>query len=115
MQKYSREQKIAACEDYLSGKKKVSEICRDLGLSNCNAPGCFWNWVHRYEKYGRDAFSEKKEHKYYTVEFKKEVVKAYMEGEGSFMEIALKYGVTTDDMVRKWYKRYKDEKAGTVQ
>lgn len=50
MRKYTPEQKIAACEDYLSGKKKTSQICRDLGLtSSNNAPGCFWNWVHRYK------------------------------------------------------------------
>lgn len=115
MGKYSPEEKIAACEDYLSGRKKVCQICRELGLSDGNAPGCFWNWVHRYKKYGREAFSEKKEHKYYTVELKKEVVKAYMNGEGSFLEVALKYGIKTDEVVRNWYKLYKEELAGTVQ
>lgn len=35
--KYTIEQKIRACEDYLSGALSVSEICVRLGMSPKNA------------------------------------------------------------------------------
>lgn len=115
MRKHSTEEKIQVCEAYISGNKSVGQICKEFGLSDGNAPGCFWNWVYRYKKFGKDAFSDGRKRKRYSPELKKEVVKAYMNGEGSFLQLALKYGISTDDMVRKWYKLYKDEIAGTAQ
>ncbi|MBR2685443.1 MAG: transposase, partial [Erysipelotrichaceae bacterium] len=32
--KYSAEQKVQACEDYLSGKKTAIQIARELGMGN---------------------------------------------------------------------------------
>lgn len=48
----------------------------------------------------------------YSFEFKKEVVLAYLNGEGSQKFIAKKYGIPTSRDVKKWvdnYKRFGDE------
>ena len=34
--RYTTEQKIQACEDYLSGARSVSQICIDSGMSSKN-------------------------------------------------------------------------------
>ena len=56
MSKYSADEKIQICEEYLSGKSGASELCIEHGLSKGKPPGAFWNWISRYQKYGRDAF-----------------------------------------------------------
>ncbi|WP_293728955.1 transposase [uncultured Phascolarctobacterium sp.] len=44
----------------------------------------------------------------YSFEFKKKVVMAYLNGEGSFKYIAKKYGVRSDTDVRKWIANYRN-------
>ena len=48
----------------------------------------------------------------YSYEKKKEVVKAYMRGEGGYKYLSKKYGIANESMVRKWvnaYKKFSDE------
>ena len=44
----------------------------------------------------------------YSFELKKEIVMAYLNGEGSFKYIAEKYGVRSDTDVRKWIANYRN-------
>ena len=42
--KYSAEQKVQACEDYLSGRKSAKEIAKELGLGKYG-DGVIRNWA----------------------------------------------------------------------
>ena len=53
--KYTIEQKIRACEDYLSGALSVSEICVRLGMSPKNGM-TIYKWLDKYKIWGADAF-----------------------------------------------------------
>ena len=53
MSKYSADEKIQICEEYLSGKSGASELCIEHGLSKGKPTGVFWNWISRYRGYGR--------------------------------------------------------------
>ena len=56
--KYSVEEIIQICEDYLSSIKSSSELCREHHLSNNKPPGIFWRWIAKYRENGRAAFFE---------------------------------------------------------
>lgn len=50
MRKFSVDEKIQICEEYLSGKKSSKELC-DIHWPNLEkAPGIFWSWISRYRK-----------------------------------------------------------------
>ena len=42
----------------------------------------------------------------YSAAFKEEVVKAYLHGEGSYKDIAIKYKIQAATTVLQWVKRY---------
>ena len=44
----------------------------------------------------------------YSFELKKEIVMAYLNGEGSFKYIAKKYGIRSDTNVKKWIANYRN-------
>lgn len=44
----------------------------------------------------------------YSFELKKEIVKAYLSGEGGYKHLANKYGVSSHKDVIKWFKAYKE-------
>ncbi|MBQ1379669.1 MAG: transposase, partial [Erysipelotrichaceae bacterium] len=55
--KYTPEQKIKACEDYLSGSKSSTEIARQLGMGKGGRTRVC-NWSTRYKTYGSSVFEE---------------------------------------------------------
>ena len=85
MSKYSADEKIQICEEYLSGKSGASELCIEYGLSKGKPPGAFWNWISRYQKYGRDAFLKGAGIHSYTKEVKEQAVKEYLAEAGCIL------------------------------
>ena len=81
--KYTPEQKVQACEDYLSGRKSAG-----------------------YKTYGSSVFEETHHNKSYSKEFKEKVVKEYLEGKGSFMDLAVKYNIPSNCTVGQWVSSY---------
>jgi len=103
--KYLPEQKIRACEDYLSGRKSASEIARYLGMRK-GGRSRVRKWSTRYKTYGSSVFEETHHNKSYSKEFKEKVVKEYLEGKGSLIDLAVKYSIPSDETVRQWVSRY---------
>ena len=64
-------------------------------------------WIRSFKSHGDSAFDEKPTNESYTKEFKKKVVEAYLAGEGSLRDIAVKYNIPSDSTVRAWVKLYK--------
>lgn len=110
MPKYTVEEKIKACEDYLSGKNSAAEICIALGLSKKKPPGTFWKWIRQYNVHGANAFLTSNGNNPYSKEFKQKIVNAYLDGEGSMLDIAIKYGIPNDSIVRQWVIYYNSHK-----
>ena len=76
--KYSAEQKIQACEDYLSGKKTAKQISRELGMGKQGRVRVR-EWVNMYKNHGREIFNNKPHNRSYSKEFKEKVVKEYLQ------------------------------------
>ena len=68
--KYTIEQKIGACEAYLSGKSSAKALARSLGLGKRGADR-IREWSRMYKEYGCEVFYSKEHNQSYTVEFKK--------------------------------------------
>ena len=103
--KYTPQQKIHACEDYLTGRKSAVQIARELNMTES---GCdrVRRWSKKYKVYGASAFEETHHNKSYSKEFKEMVVKEYQEGKGSAFDLAVKYNIPAYSTVERWVRSY---------
>ncbi len=103
--KYTLEQKVKACEDYLQGRKSAIQIARELNMGK-QGKTIIRLWSKKYKAYGPSAFEETHSNKSYSKQFKEKVVKEYLEGKGSICDLTVKYGVSNQGTVCMWIKRY---------
>ena len=108
MSKYSAELKIAACEDYLSGKFSNREICEKYGIhfNERKHTSELNKWIRLYMNNGETAFIHKKGNDTYSASFKEKVVQDYLEGKGSFVALTAKYNIRGNDTIRQWVLLY---------
>ena len=59
--KYSKEIKIQACEDYISGRKSATQIAQVLYMTK-SGNNIVVKWTHVYKIHGEYSFDEKKEY-----------------------------------------------------
>ena len=106
--KYSSEMKLQIVQDYLSGKRSLLTVARELGhkCPNNSVPGCLKRWVQQYLEQGEAAFVSTKGNHIYTKEFKTFVVEEYLAGKGSLLELTAKYKISTETILMKWIKMY---------
>ena len=103
--KYRTEQKIQACEDYLSGKKTAKQIAMELGMGNGGAHKIrLWARICRVN--GSEVFQDKPHNKSYSKEFKEKVVKEYLAGQGSLNNLMAKYCIPSSETIRRWISMY---------
>lgn len=103
--KYSYDQKVQACEDYLSGRKSASQIAQELSMPK-SGDGKIRKWAHQYEKLGAQIFLPKKHNQKYSKEFKQQVVQEYLKGEGSYEELTNRHGISSYGTVHQWVMKY---------
>ena len=103
--KYSPEQKVQACIDYVSGKKSVKQIAHELNMGK-RGRDHIYKWVKIYQIHGAAAFERGKSNRHYSKEFKEKAVKEYLNGEGSIYDLLAKYNLPTDSILRSWIKKY---------
>ena len=108
MIKYSAEIKIAACKDYLSGQFSHREICEKYGIyfNSKTSISELNKWIPKYLASGDAAFFHSKGNNSYSSSFKEKVVLDYLQGNGSFIDIAAKYNIRGNDTVRQWVLLY---------
>ena len=103
--KYSPEQKVKACEDYLSGRKSAIQIARELNMGK-NGNDTVFEWSKKYRVNGVSAFEETHHNRSYSKEFKQKVVNEYLKGKGSFRDLSVKYGIPSTKTLRGWLSSY---------
>ena len=87
--KYTKEQKVHACEDYLSRRKTAKQIAVELNMSK-NGNDIVLNWIKSYRANGHAIFDNKSTNNKYSKEFKEMVVQEYLQGLGSAYDLAAK-------------------------
>ena len=99
--KLSAEIKVEICERYLNGES--SSALADI-----------WNihkrtiqrWANMYRTQGASYFNTKPHNAKYTKEFKQQVVEAYLAGEGSIEDLAIRYKIPARETLRVWIQKY---------
>ncbi len=103
--KYTIEQKVKACEDYLSGKKSAIVIARELSMKKYGKR-LVLGWAKAYKTNGAQIFEYKSKNASYPKEFKEKVVREYLSSKGTLEMLANMYGIPDFSIVRAWVKKY---------
>lgn len=103
--KFSKEVKVQACEDYLSGKRSIAQIANDLSVYEMTIR----TWVAIYNLNGTTVFNDKPRNQSYSKEFKLQVIQDYFNDGQSYLALAAKYNISKS-MVFQWIKLYNSGK-----
>lgn len=99
--KFTPEEKEQAVMDYLNGSKSRTQICEEL----CISSRTIQDWALIYRKHGITGFSKKIRNRSYSKEFKIKVVEEYIRGEGSSIDLGMKYDISSG-LLRSWIRMY---------
>lgn len=96
------EVKLQAVKDYISGNGSYQSHASELGVNK----SVFRRWVDKYKAFGESAFLRTGHNQSYSISFKKEVIEAYLNGEGSYRELAAAYNIPSEITIREWVLKY---------
>ena len=100
--RYTKELKISIVKKYLNGEGSSYSLADEIGTDN----SVILKWVKKYQANGEGAFDLTNTNASYTKAFKEQVVLDYLNGEGSFVELATKYNIGDGSTINKWIKDY---------
>lgn len=64
------------------------------------------SWILKYEKYRDCAFDNAPTNAPYTKEYKEKVVLAYLNSEGPYRQLAIRFNTSTQSIIMEWLKGY---------
>lgn len=103
------EVQLRAVKDYISGNGSYLSHASELGVDE----SVFRRWVNKYKAFGESAFLRTGHNQSYSSSFKKDVVEAYRNGEGSYRKLAVPYEITIREWVLKYNGHEKRKASGT--
>lgn len=106
---YSREFKEAFARRYSEGAT-ITALVKEFGMTKSSVK----LWRERIDQGGVDAIDRPSKNKTYSQEFKLEVVRAFLDGEGGYRELTLEYGVRNSSQIRDWVNRYLEGGEGAL-
>jgi len=98
----SSQVKLQAVKEYLEGKGSSYSVSEKYGVSRST----FKRWVAKYKALGDTAFIRTGHNNPYSQEFKQMVANAYLNGDGSYPDLAVKYKIPSDNTIRCWVLKY---------
>ena len=63
--RFTMEERVQAVRDYKEGKRRFSQICKDLRLHKSGKD--LYRWIYKYDKYGESAFLPRKRNQMYCL------------------------------------------------
>ena len=103
--KYSIEQKIMVCEAYINNGVSAKELARSLGMTE-HGDDIIFQWAKLYCAYGKDAFTNYSKNRMYSKEFKERVVRDYLDGNGTILDLQIKYRIPSNSTISAWVNKY---------
>lgn len=94
--------KLKVVKEYMMGHNSFVKLGRKYQLNESSIR----KWVAKYKTFGENALIIRSANLNYSAAFKEQVVKAYLHGEGSYKDIAIKYKTQAASTVLQWVKRY---------
>lgn len=101
-EKHSPEEKIAAVKSWMNNEIGLKELARQFKTTD----GRISEWINQYKENGVSAFIHQKNNNIYSKETKIRAVEDYLDGNGTLIEIAAKYGLRSTTQLRQWIKVY---------
>lgn len=113
MAKYSDELKIKIINAYLENEGSFKDLSKKYGITD---PTSVKKWIRIYDQRGLEGLRRRKTHQNYSVQFKLDVVHYYeMSGE-SYLNVAIKYGLSTPGILANWHQAFlKDGQEGLAK
>ena len=105
--KYNKELKLEILKRYMNGES-AAQLANEYCIAGRNARRQIIRWYKKYKSIGEKAFEESPNNKTYSKDFKIKVIKEYLEGKGSLDELANKYEISTNEIVRNWVLKYNE-------
>lgn len=102
----SYEKKLEAVERYKRGEGSQDSIAREYGVKKSSVR----RWIANYEAMGTSGLAPQGTNSKYSVELKNAAIEAYLQGEGSQMEICKRYCIRSEKQLRSWITMYNDHK-----
>ena len=99
---YSKEQKLSIVQRYLKGEGSFNALAKEINTVSAVVS----NWVKKYRAFGEDAFETSTTNASYTKDFKEQVVLDYLNGGGSYDDLAIKYHILSSSPIKNWVKMY---------
>lgn len=103
--KYSFQEKVQACEDYISGKYSAKEIALNLKMTKYGNKKVL-EWVRMYKQNGPSIFETRERNNHYSKEFKEQVINEYFSKGLSYRDLAVRYAVPSFRTVANWVTMY---------
>lgn len=100
--KFSALEKQSVVEDYLSGRKNISQICSAMQIHDRS----FYSWLQKYQMFGAEGLATAKKNKHYPKTVKLQAVKDYLNGKASQDELCRQYGILAHSTLHQWIKKY---------
>lgn len=104
--KHTKEEKLKIVRQYNNGEGSYESLGDSIGVDLNTVK----KWVIQYNEHGESALDDKPRNKTYTKEFKQAVVQAYLNGEGSYVDLAVKYNISSETTIFNWVKEYNTPK-----
>ena len=102
--RFTPDEKEKAVVAYIEGNKSRAQICEEL----CISTRTIQDWAALYKKYGVWGFTRKTKNNSYSKEFKVKVVEEYIKGEGSSIDLGIKYDISYG-LLRRWIRMYNSD------
>lgn len=99
--RFTPEEKEQAVIDYLDRNKSRTQICEEL----CISSRTIQDWAAIYNRHGIAGLARKTRNSSYSNEFKMKVVEEYIRGEGSSIDLGIKYDISSG-LLRSWVRMY---------
>lgn len=100
--KFSYEAKLKAVKQYLTGEGSLTSIAKALGAGTES----LHQWVHAFKAQGPKALKPHNNNQRYSKDFKLKCVAAYLIGEGSYNQLANKFGLRSSKQLKQWVIKY---------
>lgn len=99
---YSKELKLYIVKRYLNGEGSIKGLAKEINTGKT----VVHRWIKKYQASGESAFDPPDTNVSYTKEFKKQIVLAYLNGDGSYLDLAIKYNIPGESTIIKWVNDY---------
>ena len=103
MAKYDFDFKLSVVKEYLDGEGGFKYLAKKWGLPS-HTP--LREWVLTYKQVGEEGLRRRKSNKTYSLNFKLDVIKYYQNSGESYLDVAIKYNLSSQGQIKKWHETF---------